>query len=84
VEVSPEGDDIRVVMTQAGIENSEPCSTADRKAVHSARAGHWPADLDNSLRYRSVSTGHSKVLVPLSSRSRLDSNQDQTMPCFRD
>jgi len=72
VEIVPEEDDLRIVMTQAGIEFGAMLD-GDRKAALLRGLGIDPADLDASLPIQIVSTGHSKVMVPLLRRARLDS-----------
>ena len=72
VEIVPEEDDLRIVMTQAGIEFGAVLD-GDRKAALLRGLDIDPADLDASLPIQIVSTGHSKVMVPLLRRARLDS-----------
>ena len=72
VEIVPEEDDLRIVMTQAGIEFGAVLD-GDRKATLLRGLGIDQADLDASLPIQIVSTGHSKVMVPLLRRARLDS-----------
>lgn len=72
VEILPEEDDLRIVMTQAGIEFGAVLD-GDRKATLLRGLGIDQADLDASLPIQIVSTGHSKVMVPLLRRARLDS-----------
>ena len=71
VEVLPEGDDLRVVMTQGAIEFGPVLEGDDRTALL-AGLGVGPADLEPGLPIRIVSTSHGKVMVPLASRARLD------------
>jgi PhzF family phenazine biosynthesis protein len=74
VDILPDGDDKRVVMTQAGIEFGSILD-GDRKLRLLRGLGINPQDLEESLPIQIVSTGHSKVMVPLLRKETLDSIQ---------
>lgn len=72
VEVLPEGDDTRVVMTQAAVEFGRVLGGGELSSLLDG-LGVGADDLDDSLPVQVASTGHSKVMVPLRSRAVLDS-----------
>ena len=72
VEIRTEGDDRRVIMTQAGIEFGAMLE-GEHKATLLRGLGISEGDLDGSLPIQIVSTGHSKVMIPLLRKERLDS-----------
>ncbi len=72
VEIVPEDDDLRIIMTQAGAEFGHILD-GDEQAQLVAGLGVSPHDLDHSLPVQVVSTGHSKVMVPIQSKAVLDS-----------
>jgi len=72
VEILPEGDDTRVVMTQAAVEFGRVLDGGELSSLLDG-LGVGADDLDASLPVQVASTGHSKVMVPLSSRAVLDS-----------
>jgi len=72
VQVIREGDDYTIVMTQGAIEFDEPLAD-DRAGEIIAALGLVAGDIDERGPIQIVSTGHSKVLVPIRSRARLDS-----------
>jgi PhzF family phenazine biosynthesis protein len=71
VEILPEDGDLRVVMTQAGIEFGALLDEEARRDLI-AGLGIDELDLNSSLPIQIVSTGHSKVMVPIASRKTLD------------
>lgn len=72
VEIVPEEGDLRVVMTQAAIQYGAAIDGARREALLRG-LGISEGDLDERLPIQIVSTGHSKVMVPLRRRAVLDS-----------
>jgi len=72
VEILPEGDDTRVVMTQAAVEFGRVLDGGELSSLLDG-LGVRADDLDESLPVQVASTGHSKVMVPLRSRAVLDS-----------
>lgn len=70
VEIVQEAGDYRVIMTQGAIEFSEPLAEAVRADILTA-LGLRPADLEERCPLQIVSTGHSKVLIGIQSRSLL-------------
>ncbi len=64
--------DYHVIMTQAQIEFSPPFEGAIRDDILAA-LGLAPADLDDECPVQIVSTGHSKVLVGIRDRDKLNS-----------
>lgn len=74
VEIIQIGDDYRIVMTQGQIEFSPPLPQNERNAITTA-LGLSAFDLDERCPIQIVSTGHSKVLVGIKSRDRLNCSQ---------
>lgn len=72
VEILPEEGDLRVVMTQGKIEFGAVLDEEERRALLEG-LGIGSEELEPSLPIEIVSTGHSKVMVPLRSRRTLDS-----------
>lgn len=70
VEVFREEDDYRIVMTQGEIEFEEPLPANHRDEILSA-LGLSPNDLDDRCPIQVVSTGHSKVMIGISSKEHL-------------
>ncbi len=71
VEVIREAEDCRIVMTQGAIEFGEPFSAAVSGQILAA-LGIGSDDRDQRCPIQVVSTGHSKVLIGIRSRSRLN------------
>jgi PhzF family phenazine biosynthesis protein len=71
VDISKNGDDYSVVMTQGKIVLEDPLSGNVQKKLLSA-LGICANDLDSSLPVQVVSTGHSKVMIPLLRKDVLD------------
>ncbi len=71
VELEPEEGDLRVVMTQGAVEYGEILQGSLKEQLLEG-LGVEEDDLDSSLPIQIVSTGHSKVLVPLKKRKTLD------------
>lgn len=71
IEVVPEDGDYRVVMTQGAIEIGPPFVFGDEALVLKA-LGLRPEDRDPRCPMQIASTGHSKVMVGIGSRERLD------------
>lgn len=71
VEIQAEGGDLRIVMTQGPIVYGSLIEGEARDDLL-AGLGLSEVDLDASLPIQIVSTGHSKVLVPIASRYVLD------------
>jgi PhzF family phenazine biosynthesis protein len=71
VEVVRDGSEYRIVMTQGAVEFAEPLVAALAEEVLAA-LGLTPADLDDRCPIRVVSTGHSKVMVGIRSKDKLD------------
>jgi PhzF family phenazine biosynthesis protein len=71
VEIVPEDGDLRVVMTQAGTEFGAILDEEARRDLI-AGLGIDELELNSSLPIQIVSTGHSKVMVPIASRKTLD------------
>ena len=72
VEILPEDGDRRIVMTQAAIAYGEILE-GERKGELLSGLGLPEECLDDSLPVQIVSTGHSKVMVPIRSKDVLDS-----------
>jgi phenazine biosynthesis protein PhzF family len=72
VEVVDSASGTRVVMTQGGIEFGAILCEAQRRRLIDG-LGIMESDLDGSLPIQIVSTGHSKVMVPIFSKACLDS-----------
>ena len=72
VEIVSDGDDQRIVMTQAGIEYGN-ILLKDEKAKLLKGLGIGESDIGNELPIQIVSTGHSKVMVPIKTKATLDS-----------
>lgn len=71
VEIVEEDHDLRIIMTQAAIEFGKTLDDAEIDLlVRGLRLRH--DDLDRSLPIQIVSTGHSKVMVPIKSKTVLD------------
>jgi PhzF family phenazine biosynthesis protein len=70
VEIVKEAADYRVIMTQGSIDFSDLLSGAPQNDLLAA-LGLTAADLDERCPVQIVSTGHSKVLIGIHSRSRL-------------
>lgn len=72
VEIVPEDGDKRIVMTQAAIEYGAVLEGENRRRLLEGLG--LPAEcLDGSLPIQIVSTGHSKVMVPIRTKEVLDS-----------
>ncbi|HOW63738.1 MAG TPA: PhzF family isomerase [Candidatus Paceibacterota bacterium] len=71
VEIIPVGNDYKVVMTQGAVEFSQTLS-GDRAAAITGALGLSAADLDARCPIQIVSTGHSKVLIGIRERSKLN------------
>ncbi len=71
VEIVEEEGDKRIVMTQAGIEYGAVLEGAQRDTLLSG-LNLSAAEIDRDLPIQIVSTGHSKVMVPIRKRSVLD------------
>ncbi|AEV30452.1 phenazine biosynthesis protein PhzF family [Sphaerochaeta pleomorpha str. Grapes] len=71
VEIIKEGDDLRIVMTQAAITFGKVLAGKQRQLLLSG-LDISEQDLDASLPIQIISTGHSKVMVPLLQRKVLD------------
>lgn len=71
VEVITADGDYRIVMTQGAIEIEEPFADAQCRDIVAA-LGLTPADLDERCPVEVVSTGHSKVMVGIRSRAKLN------------
>lgn len=67
-----EGDDYRIVMTQGAIEFGEPFTGGQRDEIVTA-LGLAQTDLDTRCPIQVVSTGHSKVLIGIQDRAKLNS-----------
>ncbi len=72
VEILSEDQDRRILMTQAGIEYGAILE-GERKNVLLEGLGIGAGDLDPRLPVQIVSTGHSKVMIPLKRKATLDS-----------
>jgi PhzF family phenazine biosynthesis protein len=72
VEIESRGGRTRIAMTQGKIEFGAVLDPAQVAAMIGA-LGVSPGDLDGSLPVQIVSTGHSKVMVPLRTKACLDS-----------
>ncbi|WP_320127728.1 PhzF family isomerase [uncultured Sphaerochaeta sp.] len=72
VEIIKEEEDLRIIMTQAAIEYG-PVFNAREKQLLLEALDLADSDLEQTLPIQIVSTGHSKVLVPLKSKQVLDS-----------
>lgn len=70
IDLLPDGEDVRIRMTQGPIELDPPLPEPIVKQIHAA-LGVAEGDADGALPVQVVSTGHSKVLVPLRSRRAL-------------
>ncbi|MBP7461585.1 MAG: PhzF family isomerase [Candidatus Delongbacteria bacterium] len=71
VELIPEEDDLRIVMTQAGIVFGTIIEGNEKDRLLEG-LGLSDSDLDDSLPIQIVSTGHSKVMIPIKSKHTLD------------
>jgi PhzF family phenazine biosynthesis protein len=71
VEVEPEEGDLRVTMTQGSVEYGEILQGSLKERLLEG-LGMEEKDLDSSLPIQIVSTGHSKVLIPLKKKKILD------------
>jgi PhzF family phenazine biosynthesis protein len=71
VEVIRENDTYKIVMTQGEIEFSEPVSEGERNEIILA-LDLTPADIDKRCPVQIVSTGHSKVMMGIKSRDKLN------------
>jgi len=71
VEIVPEDGDLRIVMTQAGVEFGR-MFTPEEQQVLVEGLGIAPQELDRPLPVQIVSTGHSKVMVPIKHKTVLD------------
>ena len=74
VEVITADADYRIVMTQGAIEIEEPFAVEKRRAIVAA-LGLTPSDLDDRCPIQIVSTGHSKVMIGIRSRAKLNALQ---------
>lgn len=74
VEVIADNGDYRIVMTQGAIEIGEPFADAQCDDI-TAALGLTQVDLDQRCPIQIVSTGHSKVMIGIRSRDKLDSLQ---------
>ncbi len=72
VEVQKEGSDTRIVMTQAGIEYGKVLDDRQKDALLQG-LNIDPRELEDGLPVQIVSTGHSKVMVPIKRKGILDS-----------
>lgn len=72
VEILSESNDTRIVMTQAGIVYGSILEGKDKDKL-SKGLNISALDIDSDLPIQIVSTGHSKVMVPIKSKSVLDS-----------
>jgi len=72
VEILSENNGTRIVMTQAGISFGRILEGKDKDKLVKGLGVHT-RDLDTELPFQIVSTGHSKVMVPLKSKAVLDS-----------
>ena len=72
VEVIRENGDYRIIMTQGAIEFGEPLLHKDRMEILKA-LGLLASDMNEDCPLQIVSTGHSKVLVGIKNRARLNS-----------
>ena len=72
VEILSESNDTRIIMTQAGIVYGSILEGKDKdKLIKGLNIS--ALDIDSDLPIQIVSTGHSKVMVPIKSKSVLDS-----------
>ena len=71
VEVSTEGQEIQVSMTQGTVEYG-PLLSADELDLLATALGLAPSEFVDGLPAQIVSTGHSKVIIPIQSRDVLD------------
>jgi len=71
VQISKEQDDYRIIMTQGAIEFSYPLPDAVGAQIITA-LGLSPADKDTRCPIQIVSTGHSKIMVGITSREKLN------------
>jgi PhzF family phenazine biosynthesis protein len=72
VEIQQTGGDLRIIMTQAGIEFGATFEGQERAELLRG-LGLSAGDIDDSLPIQIVSTGHSKVMAPLRTKACLDS-----------
>lgn len=71
VDIETRDGERKIIMTQGAIAFTPPYSD-DIKAPILAALGLEPADLNRDLPIQEVSTGHSKVMVPITSVEKLD------------
>lgn len=74
VEIVPQGDDYRIIMTQGAIKFSEPFAV-ERQAEILSALGLAEGDMEKRCPVQIVSTGHSKVLIGIRSRQTLNALQ---------
>jgi PhzF family phenazine biosynthesis protein len=72
VEVSEDSGDLRITMTQAAVEFGTKLEGTKLAALLRG-LGIGPSEMDPASPAQIVSTGHSKVMIPLRSRASLDS-----------
>jgi PhzF family phenazine biosynthesis protein len=72
VEIQKIEDDLRIVMTQGRIEFGSVLGDEGKNALMDG-LGLLPGDIDASLPIQVMSTGHSKVMIPIRSKACLDS-----------
>jgi PhzF family phenazine biosynthesis protein len=78
IEIKSENDDLTIIMTQAKIEFGEIFKEEITEKLLQG-LGISKHDLDNSLPIQIVSTGHSKVMIPLKRKNVLDSIKINSM-----
>lgn len=71
VEIIKEGNDYSVIMTQGRIEFNQPLAKQEKENIIKA-LGLKEDDLDQRCPIQIVSTGHSKVIIGIKTRSKLD------------
>ena len=72
VEIIKHDDDYSIIMTQGKVVFCEPLSVGDKEQIINA-LGIRESELDTRCPLQIVSTGHSKVMIGVTSRSTLDS-----------
>lgn len=72
VEIVNEDNDLRVIMTQAKIEYGKVLDSEEQKLLIEG-LGIKNHDIDATLPIQIISTGHSKVIIPITSKNTLDS-----------
>jgi PhzF family phenazine biosynthesis protein len=71
VHIIPEDDDLRIVMTQAPIEYGKILDEEEQNILLEG-LGILKGSLDHTLPIQIISTGHSKVMIPIQSKEVLD------------